>query len=155
MLLLVLLLCALGWGQLYIDTNGTLGVVGTFLLNTNTLVENVTVMNVSNTTNSTQTTTVLASQFNLLEELKALRAELHSQQQQLEQLRQKSACSWQGMRCQCFYKFSASLDDYLVLLGSNCTDGQLVEVRILNMLVASQINGCLFNTTEICDETIP
>lgn len=123
--------------QVFVESNGNLGVFGTLMLNSDTLVENST------------------AHFNLLEELQFLRSQLQRQQQQITQLQQRpTACGWEGIRCQCFYKYSASLEDYLVLLSSNCTNGQLINVRILNMIVASQINGCIFNTTGICDEMV-
>lgn len=169
-----LTLC-LVYGQLIMNMDGSLTMMGVLRLNSNTYIErevthNVSVMlnntsynststdnitTISNATDTVYEITTTITAINLADELAYLRAELAAQRLPIEQLRQQRSCSWTGIRCQCYYKFSASLDDYLILLGSNCTNGRLVDVRVLNMLVASQINGCIFNTTAVCDEMAP
>lgn len=93
---------------------------------------------------------------NLLEELNTIKQTLNNLQLQLQSLTEYSpACDWEGTRCHCFYKSSPTLDDILILTGSNCTNGQIGAMRILDALVATTIVGCsFFNTTGRCTDVI-
>jgi|SRR3989344_6681775 hypothetical protein len=95
--------------------------------------------------------------FNLLGELRLLRAAVDRLQILVQDLQAKPpACEWEGVRCHCFYKASSTLDDYLLLMGTNCSGGTLGVPKVLDMLIATTISvGCsFFNTTGRCADVV-
>lgn len=95
---------------------------------------------------------------NLVQELTELRLAIAAQQALIQDLAERSpapACDWEGTRCQCFFKSSGTLDDVLILLGSNCSSGRVGPTRVLDALVAQTIVGCsFFNTSGRCTDML-
>lgn len=95
--------------------------------------------------------------FNLLGELRLLRESVDRLQTLVQGLQARPpACGWEGIRCHCFYKASPTLDDYLLLMGTNCSNGTIGVPRVLDMLIATTISvGCsFFNTTGRCADVV-
>jgi len=89
----------------------------------------------------------------IVQELRALRALVTAQQQQLNSLAvsisQKVGCAWSGLACHCHYG-TISYQDVFVL-GSNCTNGVLMWTKIMQSAIATSIIGCSFFNTSYCD----
>lgn len=85
-------------------------------------------------------TTELGS-LNILQELTVLRAlvvDLQNRTTQLEQNTPQSGCAWSGVGCHCHLDDVTSLDA-AVLLGSNCTNGVLHWVKVLDSVHVNDI----------------
>ncbi len=94
---------------------------------------------------------------NLLEQLRTLQESVNTLHALIQELQSRPpVCDWEGVRCHCFFKTSASLDDYLVLSGTNCSEGRIGVPKVLDMLIATTISsGCsFFNTTGRCTDMI-
>lgn len=76
-----------------------------------------------------------------------LQQDLVSQRNQLQQdLAQIRGCAWEGIACHC--KYTTLGYDMGILIGSNCTNGTLYWVKILNAFAATSSIGCaVFNYT--------
>lgn len=94
---------------------------------------------------------------NLLQLVRSLQASITLLQTQIQglQVSHPPACDWEGIRCHCMFKSSPSLDDVLILIGSNCTNGRVGATKALDAIVATTAAGCsLFNTTDRCTDMV-
>lgn len=142
---LLFLLPALPSGRLLLDVRGNLEVVP-IQADSNFTLPSVTYLR-------DETGTPI----NLLEQLRTLQERADTLQLLIQELQSRPpACDWEGVRCHCFFKSSASLDDYLVLSGTNCSSGRRGVTKVLDMLIATTIStGCaFFNTTSRCTDVI-
>lgn len=129
--------------RLLLDTSGNLEVVPLKLGANFTMPESTYLWNAT-------------ERLNLVQELTELRLAIAAQQQLIQDLYDRGpACDWEGTRCQCFFKSSGTLDDVLILLGSNCSNGRVGPTRVLDTLIAQTIVGCsFFNTTGRCTDML-
>jgi hypothetical protein len=86
-------------------------------------------------------TTELGS-LNILQELTVLRVLVVDLQNRTTQLEQStpspSACAWDGVGCHCHLDDETSLDA-AILMGSNCTNGTLQWVKVLDSVHTNDI----------------
>jgi hypothetical protein len=73
---------------------------------------------------------------------------LLSQQTQLNAVQQRRACAWEGVGCHCLYSNTAT--DSAVVVGSNCTNGVLYWIRVMDTLVATSFIGCSYFNLSYC-----
>ncbi len=89
---------------------------------------------------------------NVIQELRWLRAEVQSLQQELQTMNSTlttvqnaiptpiPGCDWQGVYCHCFLE--DSVDHAVILIGSYCNNSTLEWVRVIDMHIDVQIFVC-------------
>lgn len=88
--------------------------------------------------------TRLGSSLSVLQELQALRAEVDALARNA-----KPGCAWDGLACQCHYTQRST--QMVLVLGSNCTNGVLQWVKVMDSVIATAIVGCSYFQMDYCD----
>jgi len=67
-------------------------------------------------------------------------------QQELSQIR---GCAWEGIACHCYYRDATN--DIAAMVGSNCTNGTLHWVKVIDIFTATAFLGCSYLNYSICN----
>lgn len=76
---------------------------------------------------------------NLATELAELRARVST-----------TGCAWQGIGCHCHYHENTLGTDSVAVVGSNCTNGSLYWVKIIDIITADVVFDCQAANTTLC-----